>query len=320
MKLCPACQRHLRAPEERCPFCGAEQRSGADLSGTGLVASVVLSAMLAACGDRPLTTSEGTGTTGTTGTTATPTTDGSVSSSDATLDTDDEGCAFYAGCPPDVGKHRDCDVFAQDCPPGQKCAATDNWSIAECVPVGGDQQPGDACTTPEGPSAGIDDCEAGAMCFGADVDTLQGTCVALCTGTADDPVCAADLTCLIANQGVLNLCVPVCDPLLADCPGDDLCVPNGQQFVCVYDASGDTGQLNDPCDFVNSCDKGLACVNTNMASSACMNIANGCCQPFCDFVKMEPCPNPDQKCVQWFDPMMPIPPGSEDVGVCGIPG
>jgi len=51
-----------------------------------------------------------------------------------------------------------------------------------------------------------------------------------------------------------------------------------------------------------------------------MQGSQGCCQPFCDFVNMDqPCPNPDQKCVQWFDPMMPIPPGSEDVGVCSIP-
>ena len=29
--------------------------------------------------------------------------------------------------------------------------------------------------------------------------------------------------------------------------------------------------------------------------------------------------NLDQKCLQWYDPMMPIPPGYEDVGICAIP-
>ena len=89
--------------------------------------------------------------------------------------------------------------------------------------------------------------------------------------------------------------------------------------MCVFDASGDGGKQNDPCEFSNSCDKGLLCLDTAAASSACMQDASGCCSQFCDVSKMEPCPNPDQKCVAWFDPMMPIPPGFEDVGVCGIP-
>jgi hypothetical protein len=32
-----------------------------------------------------------------------------------------------------------------------------------------------------------------------------------------------------------------------------------------------------------------------------------------------PCPNPDQECLPWFDEMLPIPAGHEDVGICAIP-
>ena len=32
-----------------------------------------------------------------------------------------------------------------------------------------------------------------------------------------------------------------------------------------------------------------------------------------------PCPNPDQLCLPWYYPMQSIPPGYEDVGICGIP-
>ena len=81
------------------------------------------------------------------------------------------------------------------------------------------------------------------------------------------------------------------------------------------------GKANDPCELANSCAKGLVCINAATASSACMQGSQGCCQPFCEFMMgMDgDCPNPDQKCVQWFDPMLPIPPGLEDVGVCAIP-
>jgi hypothetical protein len=45
----------------------------------------------------------------------------------------------------------------------------------------------------------------------------------------------------------------------------------------------------------------------------------GCCTPFCEFPDGA-CPNPDQQCVQWFDPMM-LPEGDPqlDIGFCGVP-
>ncbi len=234
----------------------------------------------------------------------------------------DAGCGGAFAVSPDHGAGTiECDVFKQDCGACGKCTAWaegggGSWNATKCVAITGDQKPGEPCMTVGGGTSGIDDCEKGAMCWDVNVEGM-GTCVALCTGTPDAPVCAANEYCGIS--GPLILCLPTCDPLLQDCEGEDLCLPNGERFICVLDASGDMGAVNDPCEFANACDKGLVCLNTASASSACMQGSQGCCQPFCDFSLMEACPNPDQKCVQWFDPEMPIPPGYEDVGVCAIP-
>ena len=90
------------------------------------------------------------------------------------------------------------------------------------------------------------------------------------------------------------------------------------RLVCP-DASGDGGKQNDPCEFANNCDKGLICLKIAAASPDCMKGSTGCCSLFCDFAKQDTvCPK-GTECVQWFDPMMPVPPGFEDVGVCSIP-
>ncbi|MBK9752744.1 MAG: ribulose phosphate epimerase [Nannocystis sp.] len=217
-----------------------------------------------------------------------------------------------------------CDVFKQDCKNADdKCVAWAEggggaWNATKCVKETGKKIAGDVCMAEGGGASGIDDCAKGNMCWNVNGKN-QGICVALCTGTAMAPKCDPGFACDIANDGVLNLCLPTCDPLLQDCDGADLCIPNLDGFVCVPDASGDGGKQNEPCEFHNRCDKGLACLPTATASSACMQDSQGCCSQFCDVSKMEPCPNPDQKCVAWFDPMMPIPPGFEDVGVCSIP-
>ena len=216
----------------------------------------------------------------------------------------------------------ECDLFAQDCDRGQKCVAwaadgSSAWNATKCVEVTGDRAPGEPCTSPGGGITGIDDCTFGAYCWYVD-ENDHGICVALCTGTPDAPKCLPGFVCPLYSESVLNFCFPTCDPLLPDCPGTDLCIPAVDDFYCTPDASGDDGQLNDPCEFANACDKGLLCLNTATASAACQQGSQGCCQPFCKFPD-SPCPNPDQQCLQWFAPMQPIPPGSEDIGVCAIP-
>ena len=215
-----------------------------------------------------------------------------------------------------------CDVWAQDCDPGQKCVPWAEggggaWNAAKCVDITGDGAPGDPCTAPQGGVAGIDNCALGSICWDVDAEN-HGFCIAQCTGSPDAPKCLPQFTCAITSGGVLNVCIPNCDPLVQDCPGDDLCIPNGDTFICVLDASGEMGATNDPCEFANACDEGLVCLNTASASIACQQGPQGCCQPFCK-LPASPCPNPDQECLPWFDPMMEIPPGYENVGFCGIP-
>jgi len=222
----------------------------------------------------------------------------------------------------DLPSDEDCDTFAQNCPDGEKCVPWASggggaWDSAKCVNVTGDGAPGEPCTAPQGGVAGIDDCAFGSICWNVD-ENKHGTCVAQCTGTGDHPVCPPAHDCYIAALPIINLCFPWCHPLLDDCGGTDLCIPNGDSFVCVLDASGDEGQTNDPCEFANSCDKGLFCLASAAASAACDPQANGCCQPFCQLPD-GPCPNPDQLCLPWYDPMLPIPPGYEDLGFCAIP-
>ena len=290
-------------------------------------------AMLVACGPaKPQTPGDSDGSTGTTAsnpsgsstgapTSAATTSPSPTTSCDTACSTSDEG-----GVIPDfiTQEQIECDVLKQDCAPGEKCTAWNDdggmsWNATKCVPVTGDKLPGEVCMTDGGATSGIDNCEAGAMCWDVEANGM-GICRALCTGTPDAPVCELGFQCFVTSgESLIFVCLPPCDPLLQDCPDDDLCLPSGDRFFCLPDASGDMGKTNDPCEFQNACDKGLVCLSTPSASSACMPGSQGCCQPFCDFTAMDKCPNPDQKCVQWFDPMMPIPPGFEDVGVCAIP-
>ena len=132
----------------------------------------------------------------------------------------------------------ECDVWTQDCPEGQKCAtiADDGGFGTSCVDVIGMGQPGDACTS-EGEATGIDSCAEDASCWDIDMDGA-GTCVARCTGTQEAPSCDpgsnGPILCTITNEGLLNLCIPDCNPLEDDCAADEVCVPQAgfSSFIC----------------------------------------------------------------------------------------
>ena len=148
-------------------------------------------------------------------------------------------------------------------------------------------------------------------------------------GNPEAPVCETKTgICWLSGGGVLNLCIPTCDPLLQDCPSPvDVCYPVNDGFTCAPDASVDEGQANDPCELINVCDPGLWCadaaqvgVGCPQGSVGCPQGSTGCCTPFCEFPGGA-CPNPDQQCVQWFDPMT-LPPNDPQLGIgyCGVPG
>lgn len=302
---------------------------------------------LAVCGPAPAPAGESSGDSGSTvatgsevtgGSTAAPTTMGgtasvgtevSTSSMETTNSTDfivapdGGGMECFAGVLPGGEKVRltECDVFEQNCRQGEKCVPWgckgSTWHGTICVKVTGDGVVGDPCIVEGDKVSGVDDCAFGHICWDVD-DQLHGTCIAQCTGTPSDPQCAEGSICVIVNSDVVAVCLASCDPLVQDCLNGGLCLPGPEGFVCAPDDSGVGGQVNDPCEFTNSCDPGLVCRETATVSSACQQGPTGCCTPYCKFPGA-PCPNPDQACVQWFDPMMPIPPGDEDIGVCAIP-
>lgn len=345
MKQCPACDRHLFGEEPSCPFCGAEQRStAATSSGSRLAqATLVLGLGLAACGPQVLlpddegTTAADTGLTTTSpttiGTTVAMTTVGPMSTDDGLATTsletgasssdsgDDFPCAFYA-CPPDVGNPFECDTFAQDCPPGEKCMPWSDdggggWNGTRCSPVAEDPaQDDEPCVVEGSSSSGIDDCDLGLMCFNADSETLQGTCVPLCEGTFDEPSCPSrEQICSITNNDVLTLCLDACDPLAPGCPEGQGCYPVQDQFVCAITYTESV--YGDPCDFINGCSPGQTCLGS-AAFPECLN--GGCCSVYCDVTAPETCPEAmlDATCQPFYEPGT-APPGLEDVGVCSLP-
>ena len=275
-------------------------------------------------------TTGATGTTGAASTSSTSTsTTGAVSSTTGDATATETGCSFLCdtGCGASPGLDGvvrcsvECTVWAQDCPEGQKCVPWANdggssWNGTKCAPIDPEPKaPGEPCVAPEGGVSGVDDCDGASMCWDVDAETKEGTCVAFCQGTEDEPVCAPGTHCSITSDGVLILCLPMCDPLLQDCPGDDLCIYSSDGFICVLDASGEGGAFGDACEYVNACDAGLVCLNPEYVPD-CMG--GGCCSPFCDTTAPNTCPGDGQECIPWFEEGE-APEGYESVGFCGIP-
>lgn len=236
---------------------------------------------------------------------------------------DDDGTLFIPE--PDYLDTVMCDIWSDDCPEGEKCTAYatagSSWDANKCVPVMGDGQPGDVCDAFGSGVDGLDSCARGSMCWDVDPNTEVGYCVAFCSGGADDPQCSGDTTCPLYGNGVLPLCLPLCDPLApsADCPNpSNLCVatPSGEGFMCVLDASGGLGPFGTPCQYVNSCNFGLFCANA-AAVPDCQG-AQGCCTPYCNLDQPDCPPDLGLECVPWYEQAQ-APPGFEHVGGCVIP-
>ena len=239
---------------------------------------------------------------------------GFISGGTGTGDTD---CGFVC----DTQGAGPCDLFGQDCPEGAKCTLVSEgggwWSGTKCVPVTGDGQPGDACLAID-PGSGLDDCAEGKLCWDLDVMD-QGICVEPCS-TFDPVVPCTDpnkFGCVVLSEG-FGLCYPGCDPLIQDCPPEDVCIPSGDLMVCVPDASGAGGQVFDPCEFANACDAGLLCLNPSAAIECDAN-AGGCCMPFCDLSDPNVvCPGSGVSCVSLYEEGM-APPQYVEVGICVVP-
>ena len=211
----------------------------------------------------------------------------------------------------DVPMGEVCDPWLQNCPAGQKCmpyiSEGNAWNALACSPIAENPKAvGEPCTVEESGGSGIDDCEWGAMCFYVDEESLEGTCVAQCSGTPADPVCADGTSCAIWNEGVLTLCIHTCNPDLDECPAGQMCEPVAEdQFLCVPEGVDPGGYGQDCTAF--ECNPGLVCIDADH-HAACVEGATGCCSPYCE-IDGRPCP----------DGMSCVVQGETDVGWCALP-
>lgn len=232
-------------------------------------------------------------------------------------------CGNFLGCDDLPDEPLQCDVWAQDCSAGEKCtpiASTPDdptFDMHACVPAG-TRAPGESCTVAEGP-VGTDTCMEGAKCLHVDGSTGQGTCVELCLGTPDAPACASpELECQRTEDGVLNLCVPPCHPLLPGaCPSGQVCTPSFRGpdlkgFACFPAVT--EALPGEPCAGANTCVAGHLCVEDQVYGPGCPS--EFCCAEFCDVEDPEfACAGEGQQCVALFAPETV---GLGNVGRCEI--
>jgi len=201
-----------------------------------------------------------------------------------------------------------CNYWSELCPEGTKCTFDGELYKSHCVEiVRRPLQEGEACEVEEW----LDDdmCDDNLLCW-------EGTCVPFCSFDVDDASfsCDPEYICTFCQECALGICTPGCDPLINDCPGDDLCLFADNSFICVLDASGEDGAYGDPCEYANACDPGLFCADAELVPE-CM--AAGCCAPFCAL--SDPvCPDEALVCTPWFEEGE-APPKYQDVGVCVLP-
>lgn len=238
------------------------------------------------------------------------TTSTSTTSTTGTTETDTEP----------TGQVDDCDPQDLDsCPEGQKCTAYgvmpgDYWNGNKCVPVMGDDQPGEACMilTPGDVSSGIDTCAVGSICLFAE----SGICHEFCD--MNDQCNALPGYCVQANGGFLPICLLKCDPLLQDCPSEQGCYRDTENngFICAGTDTGmSNGMDNDICEYDNQCVAGFNCLPAVVVAD-CDPMSTGCCAPFCDTTMGPgPCAAGEECVAALADP----PPELMNVGLCAVP-
>lgn len=218
-----------------------------------------------------------------------------------------------------------CGPFEPNCPVGMKCNAygsqsRSGWNDSKCVPIVDDpDQVGEKCKIFADLYSGEDSCEAGAMCWDAAADTLEGICVPQCTGNSLEPICTAPHS-FCFQAGPLALCLPKCSPFLG-CDVGVVCDrdpndPGG--FTCAPDLPG--GALFGSCDGPpGTCDAGLTCLAPESAFE-CDQGSPGCCVPFCRVGEMNGCPGVGQECQPLYgDPELEAPPLFWALGICAVP-
>lgn len=189
------------------------------------------------------------------------------------------------------------------------------WSHNGCFPVDPDHvELGDACESQEYPWSGLDNCPPGAQCQDWDRDGV-GTCKEFCDGDSNYECSQPGAVPFVACQDCGCVCEVSCDPRLDECEEGEGCYLLSTIAQCGPDGSGDQGAFGDPCEYINACDPGLACVNAK-AVPGCKEAS--CCVPYCDID--EPiCPEGTQ-CQLIWEPGEEATPILEGLGYCAAPG
>jgi hypothetical protein len=258
-------------------------------------------------------------------TTASPTTAGTsvpepLDTTTTGVDPGDSGSSTGVAIPDD------CSTIEQECPEGYKCMpwADDGgsaWNDTKCVPIVEDPSaPGEPCTVVGNGLSGEDDCDGTSMCWNVDPTTNIGTCQPFCTGTDEEPTCADPCaTCPQVGDGVITLCFTTCDPLAQDCDPGHGCYPVQQSFMCAPDIGDEGMGIGSPCEFINVCPSGTACLAATLVPDC--EGSSGCCAPYCPVGGADPCPGllPGSSCVPWYEDPGAVPPEqclSAPPGVC----
>ncbi len=219
-------------------------------------------------------------------------------------ETDDTDCDDVS-CDPDLpSPPAKCDYQDELCPEGQKCSFDDELSQTACFDI--DPAPDDVGEPCEGsgvPYGGADNCGDQAICW-------DGVCLPVCP--LDDPWCFPGFSCDWCQECALGICALSCDPLIQDCPGDHTCVPSGEDFVCLRDASRELGAYLEPCELPTHCDPGLHCLSSRQVTGC---EAAGCCTPWCD-INEPSCPDA-LECAPWYEDWQG--PGVNFIGICRAP-
>jgi hypothetical protein len=259
-------------------------------------------------------------TTGAATTDSTPTTTPTTASSTSTtgpddgLDDDPSGGFIDHSDFPVHG----CDIFEQACLDGLKCApiAYDEDGMphgSTCVAIEADpNHVGEACTLYDA-YGGADDCDASSLCWGLDPETLEGTCVALCTYGDDAPVCADETSsCMIMADGLLPLCLSCCDPLASHCEEGTTCLRLAEGFACAPTMESGA-PLGDACTTTTRCEPGLHCAAAALLPG-CQG-GDGCCTPYCDLGDANACDD-GLACTPVFEPAPGASCATQSVGAC----
>jgi hypothetical protein len=117
----------------------------------------------------------------------------------------------------------ECDVFAQDCDPGQKCTAWAEggggaWNATKCVDVTGDGAPGEPCAAIGGGVSGMDDLRPREPCAGMSTPRIRAP-ASPCVPAPRTLPCVHRNRPVHSSSEILNLCTSHLRPAPPGLPG-----------------------------------------------------------------------------------------------------